>query len=277
MSDLIRLSELTVARTRQLFATAARYAHGDGPTTTGTVGMIMPDQQLHTRLGFQLGCAQMGLHTVDIPAQSLSGDQALTDTIGYLSQWLDLMVMSTDQITLVDRIAVIGELGVVNVATQSNQPVEVLGDLYALSALGRDPFTQRIVLIAPDCPLARGWAEASSALRLKVAQVCPDELANPGIAHTSNIFAALRSADLIITAPPGDHEHEMAPYRLEPEYLVVAKPDVLVSPNPPYARGREIAAPMLDEQHGWVGYGFKKHHTALYQAVMADCLGLDQA
>ncbi len=274
MGNLIDLLAWTREDLTALFAQADDYAHGRGAHHSGAVGLVLNAAPGVSGVAFERASALLGLQPIHVgPAIVEAPPQERAGLVAQLSEWLDLLVLAPGDVAVIEQAARAASVPVVNAGCAQGEPCEVLGELHALHVMGRDLFAQRIALVAPRGPSVRSWAQAGAAFGLDIVQACPDELADPGLTHNSNLFAALRGADLVITVEPGDFGEQMAPYRIEPEYLVVTAPDCRVSPQLPFSWDRELAVQLREGPHGWVGPGFRSQLIALDQAILAGCLG----
>lgn len=278
MADLIDLTEWTREDLTALFARADDYARGHGGHHSGAAGLWFNGAPSVSNLALERAVGMLGMQPIHCePVLSEPfvepGSDEWGEQLAQLASWLDLLILSDDDGSVIAQATSTVSVPVVNAGSFQGRPCELLGELHALHAMGRELFTQRIVLVGPSCPSVRSWAQARAAFGLDIVQACPDELADPGLAHNSNLFAALRGADLVITVEPGEFGEQMAPYRIEPEYLVVTAPDCRVSPQLPFRWDREVATQLRDGPHGWVGPGFRSQLVALDQAVLAGCLG----
>jgi ornithine carbamoyltransferase len=57
------------------------------------------------------------------------------------------------------------------------------------------------------------------------------------------------------------------------ERMKKANDNALLNPCPPFARGEEVSADVIDSEY-FVGYGFKKHLLAVQQAIILYCHGI---
>lgn len=274
MGDLIDLLAWTREDLTTLFARADDYAQGRGTHRSGAVGLMLDAAVGVSAVAFERASALLGLQPIHCdPAIVESPSQERGGLLEQLSDWLDLLVLAPGDVVVLERAARAASVPLVNAGCPQGRPCEVLGELHGLHVMGRDLFAQRIALVAPRGPSVCSWAQAGAAFGLDIVQACPDELADPGLTHNSNLFAALRGADLVITVEPGEFADQMAPYRIEPEYLVVTAPDCRVSPQLPFGWDRELAVQLREGPHGWVGPGFRSQLIALDQAILAGCLG----
>lgn len=273
MPDLVTLAGWHPDDLSALFDRADQYREARGPVGRGAVGLLFSAAPPVTAAALECAAGLLGLQPISLSPElpGCSGED-LIEVLAELSQWIDALVISDPGLESLLHGTTLGA-PVVNAGSASGRPCEVLAELYAVHCTGRDPLAQRIVVVAPRGPLVSSWAQARTSFGLDIWQACPDEVSDPGLPHNSNLFAALSGAGLVVTVDPGSLAEEMAHYRIESEYLVVTAPDCLVSPQLPFRWGRELAVQLRDDPQGWVGPHFRRHGVALYQALLARCVG----
>lgn len=273
MDHLLRLDATwTRSRLQSLFTVAEAYVERRGPSLEGCAALFFTSTSVRTRLTFELGATRMGLAPVTFPPETLDKPEAPADVAAYLAQWADIVVVRHRDIGVLDALSVPDALPVVNAMTDVNHPCEVLSDLFTLARTA-DPFALRYLFVGADGNIARAWHEAALAFDLEFVQCCPEGLAAPGAPSTDDLFAAVRTADVILTDAPGPHEEALRPFRITAEVLRHAPPGVRLAPCPPFVRGREVAADAIDHP-AFVGHRFKAALLPVQQAVMATVLGI---
>lgn len=272
MRSLIRLDDWSASDIEQVFDLADAYRDGRGPVTSGCAVLFFPASSLRTRVTFERGAALMGLQPIVFPETTLDKPEALADVAAYLDAWADVVIARHPDLAVLDGLAAVPSLPVVNAMTDVNHPCEVLSDLYALRQ-GADLRSLRFLFVGADGNIARAWHEAARVLGLDLVQCAPASLATPGARSTDDLEVAIRSADVVLTDGPGAHAEALAPYRITAALLDRAPAGVRFNPCPPFRRGREVAADAL-ERPAFVGHAFKASLLPVQQAVIAFCLGL---
>ena len=256
-----------------LFGAADRFDRDPIPQQDGCAALFFPSESIRTRITFERGLATMGLQPIVFPPETLDKSEAMDDVAGYLSQWCSVAVVRHPSQTLVQELAASDVLPVVNAMTTANHPCEIVSDLYSLARLDLPVFEIRYVFVGAGGNIGLSWAEAAAAFDLDLVQCSPPELGMPGVRHLSDLMAAVRDADVILTDPPGPQADKLADYQITSTVLDAAKPGVLLNPCPPFVRGREIAADVIDAGR-WVGHAFKRSLLPVQQAIIAYCLDI---
>ncbi|MFZ4896501.1 ornithine carbamoyltransferase [Plantibacter sp. Mn2098] len=274
MRHLITLDDWTTGDLHSVFRTADLYRAGSGPHVNGSAALFFPQSSLRTRVSFERGTALMGLQPITFPPETLDREEALIDVVGYLSGWVDLLIVRHPDLAVLEGLARSDLLPVINAMTSENHPCEVLSDLYALSQRS-EPRALRYLFVGPDGNIGRAWREASRAFGLDLTQSCPASLAMRGVQWNEDLFDAASRADVILTDSPGDAAPPLASYIITQDVLAVAPTGVRLAPCPPFLRGRELTDGALSGR-AFVGYEFKRSLLAVQQAVVAHALGVSE-
>ncbi|WP_302051162.1 ornithine carbamoyltransferase [Corynebacterium glutamicum] len=255
----------------ELFDRAAHFDAKSAPRVDGAATLFFPPSSLRTRVSFERGVLEMGLQPIAFPPETFDKSEDLADVAGYLSAWVQLMVVRHADISVLQRLADADVLPVINAMTNVNHPCEVLSDLYALSQ-ETDPFSLRFLFVGADGNIARAWWEATKAFGLSITQSCPAELRVPGMPWQGDLTKTISNADVVITDGPGSHAESLTPYRVTAAVLDVAPPAIRFAPCPPFIRGREVSTDAIEDL-AFIGYGFKQYLKPVQQAVMSWALG----
>lgn len=250
-----------------LFGEVDRFRSGETPRVEGAALLFFPSSSLRTRVSFERGVHEMGLQPISFPPEALDKSEALEDVVGYLSSWARLMIVRHPDISVLQRLADVNALPIINAMTDVNHPCEVLSDLYSLSQEA-DPFSLRYLVVGADGNIARAWWEAGTAFGLHMVQCCPSELRVPGMPWTDDLVETMTGADVVITDGPGPLADALLPYQVTGALLDKASASTRLAPCPPFIRGREVSADAI-EHRAFVGYGFKQYLKPVQQAVMA--------
>lgn len=271
MRHLLSLEGWTRDSLGELFDRVDHFDAKRGPRVDGAAALFFPPSSLRTGVSFERGAFEMGLQPITFPPETLDKSEDLADVAGYLSAWVQLMVVRHADISVLQRLADADVLPVTNAMTDVNHPCEVLSDLYALSQV-TDPFSLRFLSVGADGNIARAWQEAAKSFGLSMTQSCPAELRVPGMSWRGDLMTAISDADVVITDGPGTHAEALTPYRVTGAVLDSAPSGIRFAPCPPFIRGREVSTDAI-EHPAFVGYSFKQYLKPVQQAVMSWALG----
>lgn len=273
VKSLISLDDWGISDVLRIFALADEFAAGEQYNLNGAAVLFFPESSIRTRVTFEIACTQLGLQPILFPPETLTKKEEPRDVIGYLVNWVDVIVARYPSIERLREFASVGSLPVVNAMTDVNHPCEVLADLYSLRQRTNNWRELSYLFVGADGNIGRAWAEAARLCGLRLQQAGPVELAIPEVEQVG-LGEGLRAADVILTDGVGSHREALAPYRVTGRMLDQLAPDVMFNPCPPFDRAVEIDAAAVTNQR-FVGYDFKKSLLPVQQAVIKYCIESD--
>lgn len=211
------------------------------------IGLVVEDGGWRNTTALDLGVQLLGATCVHIPA-SLSGKEELADLAQYFDNWFDLIGVRTPSLKLLQQLARLSKIPIVNLRTSINHPCETLGDLsFIYSKLGKFDGLS-VVAVAPKANIVHSWAEAAMVLPITLTQIAPKPLwIDSSRYDAANIIltedmAALNNADVIITDcwPEAIPVNQLLTYRIDTRVLNSTKQSCLFIPCPPVTRDREV-------------------------------------
>ena len=237
-----------------------------------TVVMFFPQSSLRTRMTFEKGIRLLGGHPVLFPPETLDKKEALVDVCGYLENWADMVIVRHPSIDLMRQMASHLHIPVINAMSSVNHPCEILSDLYALSKRRSDFQNDRYLFVGARGNIGMAWKEAADLLGLDLEQCCPPGYEIDGLSVHHDILSAVRGKDVVCTdSLPASAADAFAPCRVTLEAMGAANPGAVLNPCPPFYRGEEVDAGVIDSPY-FAGYAFKRALLEVQQAVMAYCL-----
>ena len=274
MKDFIRLTDLTKDDIFSIFCIADRLEKGEFRNFLNgkTVVMFFPESSIRTRVTFEKGVYLLGGQTILFQPETLDKKEALVDVSGYLGNWADAVVIRHKDIAKLESIAENHEYPVINAMTDANHPCEILSDLYALSKI-RDDFTKDKYLFCGKVGnIGHSWKEAADVLGLDLAQCCCEACEMDGVPVFYDIDKAVVGRDIICTdSVPAYIADEYDECRVTLEAMKKANKGAVLNPCPPFFRGEEVTADVIDSEY-FVGYGFKKYLLPVQQAIIIYCM-----
>jgi ornithine carbamoyltransferase len=150
----------------------------------------------------------------------------------------------------------------------------VLSDLYAFSKLRGDYLKANYLFVGATGNIGLGWKEAAQLLGLNLKQSCPKGYEMEDVEVITDLDNTMFGQDIILTDPlPSDIKSAFVNHMVTLERMKKANDNALLNPCPPFARGEEVSADVIDSEY-FVGYGFKKHLLAVQQAIILYCHGI---
>jgi len=259
------------------------------------VALSFEDGGFRNRVAFELGIKQMGGAAVYIPGRP--GEREAADDIArYLSNWFDAIVIRTPDFQVLEQMARVVRVPVINARTRHNHPCEILGDLaFVRQARGSlDGLT--VVFVGEPTNLCHSWCEAAARLPIQVIQVCPPgyevnadylrELMRSAVGvvkSTHELEPALRTADVVYTDCWPSHQdaesgqrvaREFGPYRVAAAALELTPRSCVFLPCPPVTRGEEISDDAMTSPRCKV-YEAKEHLLHAQNALLSMMMTLN--
>ncbi|MCD1257634.1 ornithine carbamoyltransferase [Paenibacillus athensensis] len=277
---LIELKHLTPQQIAELFAWAQRLQLSEaGPLLEGKhFALFFPATSVRTRLTFEQGIRSQGGACTLFPPETLDRAEQLQDTVAYLANWADGIVVRHNDFAVMQEMAAHSPVPVINAMSAHNHPCEILADLYAISQLRADYRELTYTFVGPAGNIARSWADIAQVLGLRFNHVCQagEELAEPSASYTfrTDLDAALAISDIVLTdSLPQSFltEDYLSRYQITHDRMKLAKPHALLNPCPPFFRGAEVSEDAVASDY-FVGYAFKKPLMYVQQAILFYCL-----
>jgi ornithine carbamoyltransferase len=259
-----------LARARQLKRLLAK---GERPQTLlgRTLAMYFEHPSLRTHVTFEAGMTQLGGHAIFLtPDQiGIGTRESASDVARSLSRWVDVLVARTTEHSLVEKLAAVATIPVINALTDLLHPCQVMADLMTISER-MELKDARIAFIGDGNNVANSLLLASSVLGLELRLATPEshrpanrirslaadlsERSGARIRFTADPVEAIRDAHFVYTdvwtSMGQEHEAEQRralfePYQINARLLKHA-PEAWVMHDLPAHRGEEITDEVLD-------------------------------
>lgn len=274
MRNLIRLTDYSLEDINEIFEIADAINAGkytEQPLRGKTVVMFFPESSIRTRVTFEKGIHLLGGQTILFSPETLNKKEALTDVIGYLNNWADLLVVRYKDIAIVEKIAKYSKVPVINALTDVNHPCEMISDLYALSKLRENVLNDKFLFCGVRGNIGFAWKETAETIGFQLEQCCPPGYEMEGVVSHNNINDAIVGKDIICTdSLPQDVLKDFEGVQITKEIMDKANKGAILNPCPPFYRGEEVSDDVIDSEY-FVGYEFKKCLLPVQQAIMAFC------
>ena len=274
MKDLLRLTDYTKDEIYDIFRIADEIQQGKHKDALKDkcIVLFFPGSSIRTRVTFEKGICLLGGQPVLFPTETLDKKEDIRDVCGYLNNWADMVIVRHKDITLLEKMAEYLRVPLINAMTDENHPCEILSDMYALSKIREDFTKDKYLFCGRRCNISLAWKEAAKVMDFSLSQCCPKGYEIEEVAVSHNLKEAIKDKDIVCTdSLPAAVLPDFAEYQLTKELMALAGEGALCNPCPPFYRGEEVSADLIDSEY-FVGYEFKKNLLEVQQAVMVYCL-----
>jgi ornithine carbamoyltransferase len=259
-----------LGRARELKALLARGV----PTQTllgRTIAMYFEHPSLRTHVTFEAGMTQMGGHAIFLTPEQIGigTRESPSDVAMGLSRWVDALVARTSNHSLVEELAAVATVPVINALTDLLHPCQVMADLLTISERV-ELKDARIAFVGDGNNVANSLLLAASVLGLEFRLATPAshlppqkirsraaalaERSGARILFTTRPVEAIRDCHFVYTdvwTSMGQEDQAekrraiFEPYQVNARLLEGA-PDAWVMHDLPAHRGEEITEEVLD-------------------------------
>lgn len=131
--DLLTLAELTPDEITHVLDVAEQPADAWQRFENTSAGLIFMKPSLRTRVSFEVGCVQLGIHPVVMgPQDAFSREETVHDTVKVLERYVDLIVLRTFAHSHIEEVAEHASVPVINALTDDYHPCQGLADLLTI-------------------------------------------------------------------------------------------------------------------------------------------------
>ena len=275
MKNFIRLTDFTSDDIFGIFRIADDLNNGkyNDFFNGNTIVMFFPDSSIRTRITFEKGVYLLGGQTIMFPPSTLDKKEDIRDVCGYLGNWADAVIVRHNDISKLDKMAEYSDFPIINALTDVNHPCEILSDLYALSKIRNDFTKDKYLFCGKRGNIGNTWKSAADVLGLDLVQCCCEACEIDGVPVFYDINEAIVGRDVVCTDTlPAYIVDEFDECRVTKAAMDKANKGAVLNPCPPFFRGEEVSAEVIDSDY-FVGYGFKKHLLTVQQAILIYCMG----
>ena len=238
-----------------------------------TIGLIFHKPSTRTRVGFEVGIAELGGMALYLPAADLqlARGESYRDTALVLSRFVSALMIRTFDQAEVDVFAEHATVPVINGLTDEAHPLQALADAMTIrERLGRLDGV-RVTYLGDGNNVCHSLLRIGGRLGWHVVAACPRgyeprddvvaaartdaERHGGSVTLTSEPLAACEGADVLYTdvwtsmGQEAEREQrllDLERFRLDGELLAVAGPQAMAMHCLPAHRGEEVAAEVID-------------------------------
>ncbi|MBI9010693.1 MAG: peptide transporter [Clostridiales bacterium] len=245
-----------------------------------TLVLFFPESSIRTRITFEKGITDLGGTCILFPPTTLDKRESLEDVIKYIENWADAVIVRHSDYRKIEELSIHSSIPVINAMSSINHPCEILSDLYSISREIPDYRGLTYTFVGELGNISNSWRIASEVLKFRLNHVCVKgneiKLDDEYYRFTTDLEKVLQSSDVILTDPLSKElktDEYINKYQITLERMKLTKPNALLNPCPPFYRGEEVSADVIDSDY-FVGHNFKKNLLSVQQAIILYCLGL---
>jgi len=273
MKNFLRITDYTSENIFDIFRLTDEVREGkhQGTLNGKSVVLFFPSSSIRTRVTFEKGINLLGGQPILFPTETLDKKEDIKDVCGYLNNWADMVIVRHKDIKLIDKMVKYLKVPVINAMTDVNHPCEIMADLYALSKIRKDFMQDKFLFVGKKGNIGLAWKEASEVLGFSLEQCCGKGYEIEGLVSYHNIHEAAIGKDIICTdALPESVLADFKECQVTSDAMKVANEGAILNPCPPFYRGEEVSAEVIDSDY-FMGYEFKKYLLEVQQAIMIFC------
>lgn len=299
--DLVELTDYTTEEIQYLLDLAIELKRKQKtgetfrPLEGKTLGMIFEKSSTRTRVSFEVGMFQLGGHALFLSKNDiqLGRGEAIPDTAGVLSRYLDGIMIRTFGHENVTELAKYADIPVINALSDLGHPCQVLADLQTIQEHKGSLRGRKLAYIGDGNNMAHSLLLGGAKMGMDVSIASPEgyesdadivrqarEIANVTGAKISIVRdarEAIENADAVYTdvwASMGFEEEQKVrelafkDYQVNEELVQHAKSDYLFLHCLPAHRGEEVSAGVIDGQNSVI-FDEAENRLHAQKAVMA--------
>lgn len=278
--NLLKINDFDENQITDIFKLADILQKKPKPVLKGkTLVLFFPDSSIRTRITFEKSITDLGATCILFPPTTLDKRESLEDVIKYIENWADAVIVRHSDYRKIEELAVHSSIPIINAMSSINHPCEILSDIYSISRKRPNYRSLTYTFVGELGNISNSWRIASEVLKFRLNHVCVkgNEI-KPDDEHyrfTTDLTKVLQSSDIILTDPLSKElktDAYIKKYQITLERMKQTKPNALLNPCPPFYRGEEVSAEVIDSEY-FVGHSFKKNLLYVQQAIILYCLG----
>jgi len=278
--DLLSLADLSPAELTHILDVAEAQkrmwsmGNRSTPLAGKSVAIVLQKPSMRTRMSFEIACVRLGAHPLMMtgPEGAFSRGESVYDTTKVMERYVDAIVIRTFEQSLLEEMAEIASVPIINALTDDHHPCQGLADFLTIrEKLGRlagvklayigdgnnmaHTYMLGGALAGMDVLIATPVGYESKAEIVEQARAIA-ETTGGSITVTTDAEHAAAGADVIATdtwASMGQEDEHAArlavfePYKVDSELLSTAADGVLFMHCLPAHRGEEVTDDVIDD------------------------------
>lgn len=267
------------------------------PLAGKTLAMLFEQKSTRTRLGFEVGMAQMGGASVFLAPQDiqLGRGESIEHTAKVFSQMVDAVMIRTSSHENLLTLAEHCEVPVINGMTSVSHPCQLLADMQTYQEKRGDIKGATVAFLGDGYNMCNSYIHAARQFGFQLRIACPQEHQPPpqwlqgageAVTLSGSPEEAVSGADLVVTDVWISMAHEdsqeginrearlkvFRPYQVTPALMDKASSDALFMHCLPAHLGEEVSKNMLADARSvvWEEAGNRLHsQKALLEMLLA--------
>lgn len=277
--DLLTIADLSPQELEHVLDVAAagkrmwRGGQRTAPLAGKAVAIILQKPSLRTRMSFEVACVRLGAHPIVMSGDesAFSRGESVYDTAKVMERYADAIVIRTYEQSLVEELAAVADVPVVNALTDDHHPCQGLADLLTIREKLDRLAGVEFAYVGDGNNMAHTYllGGALAGMRVRVAtpvgyEPMPEIVAQAreiaehtggAITVISDPTAAVAGADVVVTdtwASMGQESEHGArlgvfePYRVDEDLMAKAAVGAMFMHCLPAHRGEEVTDGVID-------------------------------
>ncbi len=257
------------------------------------IAMVFEQPSLRTRVSFDVGIRELGGQPIMLTGSEIELGQreALKDTAGVLSRYVDGMMVRMLKHDALRELAQHSRVPVINGLTKTSHPCQVMADILTFEEKKGAINGHTVAWVGDSNNVLASWVHAAARLDVTLNIATPKELAPPAallewarkegakLNLTNSAAEAVTGADTIITdtwVSMGDTEGEryklLEPFQVNAALMRQANKDALFMHCLPAHRGEEVTDEVIDGPQSVV-LDEAENRLHAQKGIMAWCFG----
>lgn len=272
-TNFINLSDFTDGQLNRLLQRAladkVMFCKGELPASLErkTLAMIFEKPSLRTRVSFETAMTQLGGHAIYLTNAEIGigTREPVQDIARVLAKMCDGIMARTFSHELVEDLARLSDVPVVNALTDRSHPCQAMADMLTIHEHFGDLTGRKLTFVGDGNNVARSLAVACSRLGMKFTLASPEgfdldgdflsELATEAVCQTRDPRQAVADADVVYTdtwVSMGQEDEKQQRvrafegYQVNAELLAAAPDHAIVMHDLPAYRGYEISEDVFE-------------------------------
>ncbi|MBW6521901.1 ornithine carbamoyltransferase [Sphingomonas sp. RHCKR47] len=263
----------------------------DAPLSGRVLAMIFEKNSTRTRVSFDMAIRQLGGQSIVMEAgqMQLGRGETVADTARVLSNYVDAIMIRTDDHAKVEEMAHYASVPVINGLTDASHPCQIMADLLTIIESGKSLPGLKVAWLGDGNNVLASIVEAAGLMHFDVVAACPqgfqpEEETITRASGRARVVAdpreAVEGADIVVTdtwISMGQAQAEtklaaMMPYQVDAGLMAHAKADAKFLHCLPAHRGEEVTPEVIDGAQSLI-WAEAENRLHAQKAILRWCFG----